>query len=74
MGHGLIGHLLLKMTHKLTSSSLVHFMRIILCMCIYRVIQEERSIFCDVILSVIVRKKVYMSMCLILNVYRDAAV
>ena len=41
---------------------------------IYRVIQEERSIFWEVIVSVIVRKKVDMNMCVILNGYRDRAV
>ena len=40
----------------------------------YRVIQEEISIFWEVIVSVIVRKKVHVNMCLILNVYRDRAV
>ena len=40
----------------------------------YRVIQEERSIFWDVIISVIVRKKVRINMCLILNDYGDKAV
>jgi hypothetical protein len=38
---------------------------------IYRVIQEERSILWEVIVSA---KKVRMNMCLILNVYGDIAV
>jgi len=37
---------------------------------LYRVIQEERSIFWEMIVSVIVRQKVYMTKCLILNGYR----
>ena len=41
---------------------------------IYRVIQEERSIFLEVIILVTVRKKVNMNMCLIVNIYRDRAV
>jgi hypothetical protein len=40
---------------------------------IYRMIQEGRLIFWAVILSVIVRKKVHVNMCLIVNVYRDTA-
>ena len=40
-----------------------------------RVIQEERSMYWVVLLSVIVRKKeVHMDMCLILNDYRERAV
>jgi len=35
----------------------------------YRVIQEERSIFSEVKISVIVRKEVHMTVCLILNGY-----
>jgi len=31
----------------------------------------ERPIFWEVIVSVIVRQKVYMNMCLIRNIYRD---
>jgi hypothetical protein len=42
---------------------------------IYRVIQEEMSIFWEVILSVIMRLfEIDMNMCLILNGYRDRAV
>jgi hypothetical protein len=41
---------------------------------IYRVIQEEGSIFWGVIVWIIVRKKVHMNLCLILNGYRDGAV
>jgi hypothetical protein len=40
---------------------------------LYRVIQEDRSIFWEVIISGIV-KKVPINMCLILNVYRHRAV
>jgi hypothetical protein len=40
---------------------------------IYRVILEERSIIWEVIVSVIVRKKVHMNVCLILNGYRNRA-
>ena len=40
----------------------------------YRVIQKERSIFWQVIVSVIVKKKVHMIMCLVLNCYSDGAV
>jgi len=45
-----------------------------LCVCIYRVIQGERSMFWEVIVSVTVRKKFHVNMCLILNGYRDRAV
>jgi hypothetical protein len=38
------------------------------------VIQEERSIYWEVIVSVMVRRKVRLNMCLILNGYRDRAV
>jgi hypothetical protein len=41
---------------------------------IYRVSQEERSIFWEVIVSVILSKKVYMYMCPILNGFRDRAI
>ena len=41
---------------------------------LYRVIQEEWSIFLEVIVWVIVRKKNRMNMCLILNGYRERAV
>jgi hypothetical protein len=41
---------------------------------LYRVIQKERSIFWDGIVSVIVTKKIYMNMCAVLSVYRDRAV
>jgi hypothetical protein len=40
----------------------------------YRVIQEERSMLWEVIVSAIVSKKVHMNMCPILNGYRDIAV
>jgi hypothetical protein len=40
----------------------------------YRVIQEDRSILWEVIVLVIVRKKVHMNMCLILNGYWARAV
>jgi len=42
--------------------------------CLYRVIREESSIFCRVVVSVIVRKSVHMNMCIILNGYRNGAV
>jgi hypothetical protein len=41
---------------------------------IYRVSQEERSIFWEVTVSVILSKKVYMYMCHIPNGFRDRAV
>ena len=41
---------------------------------IYRVIQEERSIFWEMIVSIIVRSKVHTTMCIILNAYRNRAV
>jgi hypothetical protein len=34
-------------------------------MLIYRVSQEERSIFCEVIVSVILSKKVYICICVL---------
>jgi hypothetical protein len=40
------------------------------CMQIYRVSQEERSIFQEVIVSVILSKKLYMKMCPIPNSFR----
>jgi hypothetical protein len=40
---------------------------------LYRVSQEERSIFWEIIVSVILRKKVYMNMCPIPNGFRDRA-
>jgi len=39
--------------------------------CLYRVIREEISIFCKVVVSVIVKIIVHMNMCIILNVYRN---
>jgi hypothetical protein len=42
--------------------------------CLYRVIQEENSIFWQVIVSVIVRKQVAMNMCIILIAYSNRAV
>jgi len=39
-----------------------------------RVIQERRSMFCEVIVSVIVRKKLHLNMRLIPIGYRDRAV
>jgi hypothetical protein len=38
---------------------------------VYRVIHDERKILWEVIGSVILRNKVYMNMCLILNCYGD---
>jgi hypothetical protein len=40
---------------------------------LYSVIQKEKSIFREVILPIIVRKKVHMNMCLILKGCRDRA-
>ena len=42
--------------------------------CIYRVSQEENSIFCEVIVSVILSKNVYFNMCPIPNGFRDIAI
>jgi hypothetical protein len=41
---------------------------------LYRVIQEECSILQEVMITVIVSKKVYMKMCPILNGYGDIAI
>jgi len=41
---------------------------------VYRVIQEDRSVFWIVIISVIVRTKVNMNMCKILNGYPNRAI
>jgi hypothetical protein len=41
---------------------------------IYRVSQEERSIFWEVIVLVILNRKVYMYMCRVLNGFRDRAI
>ena len=41
---------------------------------IYRVSQEERSIFWEVIVSVIVSKTFYMNTCLIQNCFLDRAI
>jgi hypothetical protein len=41
---------------------------------IYRVSQEERTIFWEVIVSVILSKKLYMNMCPIPNGFRDRAI
>jgi len=40
----------------------------------YRVIEEERSMFCGVIVLVIVKRKMNVNTCVILNGYRDRAV
>jgi hypothetical protein len=40
---------------------------------LYRVIQEERSILWEVIVSMTVSKEVHMNVCQILNGYRDNA-
>jgi hypothetical protein len=40
----------------------------------YRMSQEERSIFWEVILSVILNKKMYMYMCPLPNDFRDRAI
>jgi hypothetical protein len=40
----------------------------------YRVSQEERSIFWEVIVSVILSRKLYMYMCIIPNRFRDTAI
>jgi hypothetical protein len=42
--------------------------------CIYRVSQEERTIFWEVIVSVILSKKLYINMYLIPNGFRDRAI
>ena len=47
---------------------------VLILFCVNKEIQEERSIISEVIASVIVRIKVHMNMCLILNYYRDRAV
>jgi len=41
---------------------------------LYSIIQQERSIFWEVIVIIIVRKEVYMDKCLILSGYQDRAV
>jgi hypothetical protein len=41
---------------------------------IYRVSQEERTIFWEVIVSVILSNKLYMNMCPIPNGFRDRAI
>jgi hypothetical protein len=41
---------------------------------VHMLIQEGRSIFWEVIVSVIMKKRVHMNVCLILNGYRDRAV
>jgi hypothetical protein len=41
---------------------------------LFTVSQEERSIFCEVILSVILSKKVYLYMCPMPNGFRDRAI
>jgi hypothetical protein len=41
---------------------------------VHRVSQEERSIFWEVIVSVILNKKLYMNMCPISNGFRDRAI
>jgi hypothetical protein len=43
------------------------------CLCIYRMSQEERSIFWDVIVSAILTKAMFMYMCPIPNGLRDRA-
>jgi hypothetical protein len=43
-------------------------------MYIYRVSQKERSIFWEVIVSVILNKKLYMNMCPIPNGFRDRVI
>jgi hypothetical protein len=42
--------------------------------CIYRVSQEERTIFWEVIVSVILSKKLYKNVCSIPNGFRDRAI
>ena len=41
--------------------------------CVYRVIQKERSVFWEVIIWVVVRKEVRLNMCLMMNDYRNRA-
>jgi hypothetical protein len=43
-------------------------------MSVYRMPQEERSIFWEVIVSVILSKKLYMYVCPIPNGFRDRAI
>jgi hypothetical protein len=40
----------------------------------YRVSQEETKIFCQVMVSVMLSRKVYMYMCSIPNSFRDTAI
>ena len=54
-----------------TSSALLQANVIISTNILHRVSQEERSIFWEVIVSVILSKNVYMNMCPILNGFRD---
>jgi len=41
---------------------------------VYRVIQEDRSIFWKVKIPATVRKEVHVNMCLIMDIYGDTAV
>jgi hypothetical protein len=45
-----------------------------MCVCVYRVSQEKRTIFWEVIVSVVLSKKLYMNMCPIPNGFRDRAI
>ena len=58
--------------------NVVYFIMLPFCSCIihilYKVSQEERSIFWEVIVSVILSKKLYMNMCPIPNGFRDRAI
>jgi hypothetical protein len=50
------------------------YMCVCVCVCVYSVSQEERSIFWEVIVSVILSKKLYMNMCPIPNGFRERAI
>jgi hypothetical protein len=56
-------------THQYKGAVCIHFLG----HSVYRVSQEERSIFWKVIVSVILSKKLYMNMCPIPNGFRDLA-
>jgi hypothetical protein len=56
------------------SMGLVIIHNLLLGIAIYRVSQEERKIFWDVIVSVILSKKLYMNMYPIPNGFRDGAI
>jgi hypothetical protein len=63
-------------TTDLTYIHFRHFMELNMftCQVKYRMAQEERSIFWEVIVFVVLSKKVYMYMCSILNGFRHRAI